>query len=170
MSGTGGRCSRGESFAVVPSQGKCKSLRNVRSKLAMFKENRKLAALVVGYTFVALAVYFPLETYVTWSIAGVRGFAYSGYVANILGMTLMLLGGIATKGAKPFGPALLAAGWSWTAATFWRATSDRFWATSLGMPLYAGRIELWLAPIITALAVTGSVASLVLVFRSQRSA
>jgi len=26
-------------------------------------------------------------------------------------------------------------GWSWTAATFWRATADRFWSVSLGRGL-----------------------------------
>jgi hypothetical protein len=133
----------------------------------MFNDTRRLAALIVGFTFAGLAVYFPLETYVTWSIAGVRGFLYSSYIANIVGMGLMLWGGVATRRGKPFGPGLMATGWSWTAATFWRATSDRFWLTSLGMHLYAGPMELWLAPIVTALAVVGLLASMLLLFRSQ---
>lgn len=136
----------------------------------MFNDTRRLASLVAGFTFAGLTVYFPLETYVTWSIAGVRGFLYSSYIANLVGMGLMLWGAVAAKKGQSVGPALLATGWSWTAATFWRATSDRFWLTSLGIPLYAGPVELWLAPIVTALAVVGLVASLLLVFRSQRAA
>lgn len=133
----------------------------------MLRDTTRLAALVVGFTFAGLAVYFPLETYVTWSIAGVRGFLYSSYIANVVGMGMMLWGSVATRKGQPFGPGLLATGWSWTAATFWRATSDRFWLTSLGMPLYAGPMELWLAPIVTGLAVVGLAASLVLLVSSQ---
>jgi len=80
-------------------------------------------------------------------------------------MGLMLWGAIATRKRAPAGAAVLAIGWSWTAATFWRATSDRFWWVSLGHPLYAGPVELWLAPALTALAVAGLAASMVLVFR-----
>jgi hypothetical protein len=133
-------------------------------------DDGRLRRLVVGFTFAGLAVYFPLETYVTWSIAGIRGFLYSSYVANIVGMVLMLWGAVAARKGRPFGPGVAATGWGWTAATFWRATSDRFWLTSLGMPLYAGAIELWLAPVITGMAIAGLIASLVLLFRSSRNA
>jgi hypothetical protein len=130
---------------------------------------QRLAFWVCACTFAWLAVYVPLESYVTWSIAGVRGFIYSSYVLNVVGMGLMLWGAVATRKRAPAGSALLAIGWSWTAATFWRATSDRFWWVSLGHPLYAGVVELWLAPALTALAVAGLCASMVLVFRQERS-
>jgi hypothetical protein len=129
----------------------------------------RAALLISGVTFAWLAVYFPLETYITWSIAGVRGLLYSSYIANVAGMCLLLWGGIAMRRSRPAGPGLLAAGWAWTAATFWRATSDRFWLSSLGMPLYAGPVELWLAPILTALAVAGLAASLALLLSASRS-
>ena len=129
----------------------------------------RLALWVSACTFAWLAVYVPLETYLTWSIAGVRGFIHSSYILNVVGMSLMFWGAVWTRKRTPAGPALLAIGWSWTAATFWRATSDRFWWVSLGHPLYAGPIELWLAPALTALAVGGLVASMVLVFRQERS-
>ena len=83
-------------------------------------------------TFVWLLVYVPLETYITWSIAGLRGFGYSSYIMNVVGMGLMLWGAVSARRQQPFGPALLATGWSWTAATFWRATSDRYWWVSQG--------------------------------------
>ena len=125
--------------------------------------------LMARVTLVALAVYFPLETYVTWSIAGLSGFLYSSYLANVLGMALMLWAATAARRGRPEGPGLLAAGWSWTAATFWRATSDRYWLSSLGMPLYAGPVELWLAPIVTSIAVAAVVASLVLLVKSPET-
>jgi len=44
-------------------------------------------------------------------------------------MTLLLLGALFGKCGRELAPGMLTAGWSWTAATFWRATSDRFrWA------------------------------------------
>jgi hypothetical protein len=131
---------------------------------------KKLLALWVSWcTFAWLAAYIPLESYVTWSIAGVGGFLHSNYILNMVGMGLMLWGAVATRKGKPTGPAVLAIGWSWTAATFWRATSDRYWWVSQGHQLYAGPIELWLAPALTALAVGGLVASIVLIFRQHRS-
>ncbi len=138
--------------------------------MSTFKDLRPLSKAIVMYTFVWLLVYVPLETYVTWSIAGLRGFGYSSYVMNVVGMGLMLWGAVSARRQQPFGPALLATGWSWTAATFWRATSDRYWWVSQGHSLYAGPMELWVAPVLTALAVAGLVASLRLVVRPQRAA
>jgi hypothetical protein len=86
---------------------------------------------------------------------------------NVLGMGLMLWGAVSARAGRSFAPGLLTAGWSWTAATFWRATSDRFWWVSSGGALYAGRIELWLGPAFTALALAGLAGSLVLVLRPQ---
>jgi hypothetical protein len=137
--------------------------------LSTLNDARRLHKAVVAYTFVWLAVYGPLETYVTWSIAGLRGFGYSAYIMNVVGMGLMLWGAVSARRWQPAGPALLATGWSWTAATFWRATSDRYWLVSQGHSLYAGPVELWLAPVVTALAVAGLIASLVLVLRPRGS-
>jgi hypothetical protein len=133
-------------------------------------DTKQLANWVSACTFTWLSVYVPLETYVTWSIAGVRGFLYSSFILNVVGMGLMLWGAVAVRLRRSTGPAVLAIGWSWTAATFWRATSDRFWWVSLGHELFAGRAELWLAPILTALALGGLAASMLLVFREARNA
>lgn len=128
----------------------------------------RLADGLTKFTFVWLIVYAPLETFVTWSIAGVGGFLYSSYILDVVGMGLMLWGAVRTRRGSPAGSAVLAVGWSWTAATFWRATSDRFWWVSLGHELYAGPMELWLAPALTAVAVAALAASMVLVFRQAR--
>jgi len=130
-------------------------------------DTRKLTGAVTAFTFAWLLVYVPLETYVTLSIAGLRGLVYASYVMNVVGMGLMLWGAVSARRGQPSAPGLLTAGWSWTAATFWRATSDRFWWISRGGTLYAGTIELWLGPIFTALAVMGLAGSLILVLKPQ---
>ena len=126
---------------------------------------KRLRQLISAATFAWLAVYIPLETYVTLDIAGPRGLLYASYVLNVVGMATMLWGAVTTWRRRPAGSAVLAVGWSWTAATFWRATSDRYWWAANGNTLYAGPAELWVAPLLTALAVACLVASLVLVFR-----
>lgn len=129
---------------------------------------QRLATRLSMATLAWLAVYAPAETYVTLSIAGLPGLLYSSYIMNVIGMGLMCWGAITARRHAPEGPAVLATGWSWTAATFWRATSDRFWWASQGHGLWAGNIELWLAPLFTALAVGLLVASMVLVFRQAK--
>ena len=128
----------------------------------------RLAAWLSSLTLAFLVIYVPAETYVTISIAGMPGLLYSGYIMNVVGMALMFWGAAAVRRAEPVGPALLAIGWSWTAATFWRATADRFWWVSLGHELWAGPVEMWLAPLFTALTVAFLIASTVLVFRTAR--
>ena len=88
---------------------------------------------------------------------------------NVLGMGLMSWGALSALKRRTIAPALLSIAWSWTAATMWRATADRFWYVSIGRELYAGRTELWLAPIITALAVLPMVAALALVLKQKHS-
>lgn len=129
---------------------------------------RQLGRWTTLFTFTWLIVYAPLETYVTWSIGGAGGLLHSAYILDVAGMGLMLWGALATSRGAPAGSTILAVGWSWTAAVFWRATADRFWWSSLGHSLYFGPSELWLAPAITAVAVGGFVASLVLAIRHTR--
>jgi hypothetical protein len=124
---------------------------------------------VAVYTLVWLAVYVPAETYVTFSIAGPAGLLHPAYIMDVVGMGLMLWGARAALKRQTVAPAILAVAWSWTAATMWRATVDRFWYVSLGRELYAGRVELWLAPVITVLAVLPMIASLAVVLKQARS-
>ena len=116
-------------------------------------------------TFAWLAVYAPLETYVTRDLAGLRGLVMLGYLMNVVGMGLLFAGALGTWRGRPRGVVWLVIGWAWTAATFWRATSDRYWWASQGRALYAGPDELWLAPIISSLATLMLVASAVMLFR-----
>jgi hypothetical protein len=82
---------------------------------------------------------------------------------NVLGMLLMLSGAISGRRGRSYAPGLLTAGWSWTTATFLRATSDRYQWAALGGRFLSGARELWLAPVLTALAALGLIASLWLV-------
>jgi hypothetical protein len=121
--------------------------------------------LLAVYTLLWLAIYIPGETSVTISIAGVRGLLYGAYIMNALGMMMLLWGAASGLKGRANAAAILAVAWSWTAATMWRATADRFWYASLGRGLYFGNSELWAAPIVTALAVIPMIASMRLAFR-----
>jgi hypothetical protein len=132
-------------------------------------DDRRLMRVLVAYTFLWVLIYAPLETSVTISIAGIGGLIYSAYIMNVVGMALMVLGALFGWRGRAMAPGVLTAGWSWTAATFWRATSDRFSFTAIGGAPYFGRIELWLSPLLTALACLGRLASLRLVVQASRS-
>jgi len=128
---------------------------------------------LVIYTFAWVLIYAPLETFVTVQIAGGRGLLYGAYLMNVVGMVVMVCGALAGKQRRAFAPGLLTAGWSWTAATFWRATSDRFRFAEIHVPnpLLEGRgdAELWAACILTALACLGMAASLRLVLKADEA-
>lgn len=129
---------------------------------------RRLASVMSTWTLLWLVGYVPLETYVTLSIAGIGGLVYSDYILNVVGMGLMLWGGLDVRRRRPAGLAILAIGWAWTAATFWRATTDRFMWAANGGELFAGKAELWIAPILTAITVASVAATMVLIFRQER--
>jgi hypothetical protein len=80
----------------------------------------------------------------------------------------MLWGALAVRRGRPAGAAILAIGWSWTVATFWRATSDRYWWAANNGKLFAGNAELWIAPVLTLITVASLVASMVLILRQER--
>lgn len=123
--------------------------------------------MLVAYTFLWLLIYAPLETFVTFSHAGLRGLLYGSYLANVSGMALMCLGASWGAKRKAVAPGVLTAGWSWTAATFWRATNDRFRWAAISGPFYFGRLEPWYGVILTVLACIGLAMSLRLVFQEH---
>lgn len=74
----------------------------------------------------------------------------------------MLWGVISLRRGRPYAAGVLATGWGWTTAVFWRATNLRFWLASEGETLWYGPMELWLAPIFTMMAAAALAGSLVL--------
>jgi hypothetical protein len=128
----------------------------------------RLRGFLAPVTLIWVGVYAPLETYITWDDGGAGEWLSSSYVMDVIGILLMFWSAWAAWRRKAEGPALLATGWAWTAATFWRATANRFWWAAEGRELYAGPSELWLAVILTAIAVAMTGASIVLVLKSTR--
>lgn len=112
--------------------------------------------MLIGFTITWLVVYVPLETYVSAIGAGVFTF---GYLIDVVGMVLMAAGVLAARRTPPdYG--ILAAGWAWTSANFWRGTMERYWAVEQGRSLQFGSGELIAGPILTAMAMAALGASL----------
>jgi hypothetical protein len=123
---------------------------------------------LLWFTWIWAVVFLPIETYVTWSMPHTQ--VLSGYVVNVLGVGMMLWGVISLRRGRPYAAGLLATGWGWTTAVFWRATNLRYWLAAEGKPLFYGQMELWLAPLFTMMAGAALLGSLVLlVSRHGRS-
>lgn len=128
-----------------------------------------LRRILAIYTGAWLALYAPGETFYTISLLGLRGVLHPAFAMSVIGMALLCAGAVTVWRERPYGPGLLAAAWSWMAATMWRAAADRFWYVSLGRELPGGDVELWLGPVVTALAVAPMVGSLLLLLRQHSS-
>jgi hypothetical protein len=92
----------------------------------------------------------------------------SGYAVNVLGVGVMLWGVISLRRGRPHAEGVLATGWAWTTAVFWRGANLRYWLAAEGEPLYYGRQELWLAPVFTMMAAAALASSLVLLVSRRR--
>ena len=122
-----------------------------------------LGRILVWFTWIWVVVYLPIETYLTWSFAGpVR---LSGYIVDVLGTGIMLWGVISLRRSRPYAVGVLASGWAWTTAVFWRGTNARYWLVSQGEPLAYGSVELWLGPAFTVMAGLALLGSLVALVR-----
>jgi hypothetical protein len=122
-------------------------------------------SIVVWFTWIWAVVFVPIETYLSWSSAPPR---FSGYVVNVFGVGIMLWGVVSLRRRRPYAEGLLAAGWGWTTAVFWRGTNLRYWLAAQGKPLSFGRLELWLGPLFTIIAGAALVGSLVLLLSKDR--
>jgi hypothetical protein len=125
-----------------------------------------LERILVWFTWIWAVVFVPIETYITWSIA--HTLLLSGYAVNVLGVGIMLWGVISLRRGRPYAEGVLATGWAWTTAVFWRGANLRYWLAAEGEPLYYGRLELWLAPVFTLMAAAALVSSLVLLVSRRR--
>jgi hypothetical protein len=112
-------------------------------------------------------VFLPIETALSF---GHASFPLSGYAVNVLGVGITLGGAVSSRRGRHYADGLLAAGWGWTTAVFWRATNLRYDFAAAGGPLYFGSIELWLAPVFTAVAAALFVATLVLLCARKEDA
>jgi hypothetical protein len=104
---------------------------------------RSLAKFTVAF----VAIYGPLETWASWA----DGLTDPFYLVDFIGMVLLLWGGVVSLRASA-GPGVMAAGWAWTGANFWRATFGRVNALRAGEQLDHGLIEMCVVACGTALA------------------
>jgi hypothetical protein len=132
-----------------------------------------LRSFVISFTWLWAAVFVPIETYLSFSGEPypLPGYGVlSGYVVNVLGVGLTLWGAVSLRRGRSYAEGVLAAGWGWTTAVFWRATNLRYWYAAEYGELEFGSKELWLAPLLTALVATVFLGSLILLVRRQRAA
>ena len=122
-------------------------------------------SILVWFTWIWAVVFVPIETYLSWWNAPPR---FSGYVVNVFGVAIMLWSIVSLRRRRPYAEGLLATGWGWTTAVFWRGTNLRYWLAGQGKPLSFGRLELWLGPLFTIIAGAALVGSLVLLLKKDR--
>ena len=124
-----------------------------------------LRSIVVLFTWIWAVIFVPIETYLSWGSAFP---AFSSYAVNVFGVCIMLWGTLSLRKGRPYAEGLLATGWGWTTAVFWRGTNLRYWFAAQGAQLSFGRVELWLGPLFTIVAGAALACSLFLLLNSTR--
>ena len=130
----------------------------------MTAPRRTLKSTVVRFTWCWVIVFIPIETYLSFRREAIP---VSGYAVNVLGVGIMVWALVCLRRGRPYAAGLLATGWAWTTAVFWRATNLRYAIAGDGEPLDFGNLELWLAPACTVLAGAALAGSLVLLIRGS---
>ena len=124
---------------------------------------RKIETGLAWFTLGAVAVYFPVETWASWT----DGLYHPFYLVDVIAMGLLLWGAIRSLRARPErSPAVLAAAYAWTVANGWRATFSRAFELLLGGTLDHGPGEMYAVSIATATALVCLILSLYLVVRT----
>ena len=124
-----------------------------------------LRSIIVWFTWIWAVVFVPIETYLSWSSTPA---SLSGYAVNVFGVGIAVWGAVSLHKGRPYAEGMLATGWGWTTATFWRGANLRYWLASQGEPLSFGRVELWLAPAFTIMAGAALAGSMILLLNRHR--
>lgn len=124
---------------------------------------RKAETGLARFTLGGLAVYVPVETWVSlpelWD---------PFYLIDLIAMLLLFWGAVHSLRARPSpAPEVLCAAYAWTAANGWRATFGRVWELLEGGELEYGIGELCFAGCGTAVALGCLALSLFLVVRAR---
>jgi hypothetical protein len=125
-----------------------------------------LRSILTWFTWLWAIVFVPIETYLSFLRTP---FPLSGYAVNVLGLGITVWGTFSLRRDRPYAEGVLAAGWAWTTAVFWRGTNLRYWYAAEVGDLSFGPIELWLGPIFTAMAAAALLGSLVLLVGDRPS-
>jgi hypothetical protein len=118
------------------------------------------AAPLVTFTIVILAIYAPIET--LYSLPRLWD---PFYLVDFIGMVLLGWGVVLCRRQRSAGLAVLAAGYGWTGANFWRALFGRVEAVANGEVLRLGWAEMCFVACGTIAAVAGLLWSLMLTTR-----
>jgi hypothetical protein len=109
-----------------------------------------------------LVVSVSIETAYSWR----HGLADPFYLVKV-GWALLAAGVLKRRDSNAsLGLALLAGGWGWLAANFWRAVADRLVRIADGQALRLGSVELWFAGACLLVCLSGLAWSLILSARS----
>jgi|SRR5947207_7945813 len=133
-----------------------------------------LRSIIVWFSWIWAVVFVPTETYLSFVQIGTYLtlstvlMPLTGYAVNVFGVGIMLWGVVSLRKGRPYAEGLLATGWGWTTATFWRGTNLRYWLAAQGGPLSFGRVELWVGPAFTMMAGAALAGSLVLLLNRHR--
>ena len=104
-------------------------------------DHRRVETVLARATLVALLVYFPVETWVSWFDD--YGLLNPFYIIDLIAMVLLLYGAFRSLKARPRpAPGALCAAYAWTAANGWRATWGRVFELRDGGRLDYGELEL----------------------------
>jgi hypothetical protein len=104
--------------------------------------DRRIETALARATLVALALYFPVETWASWGAD--YWLLNPFYIIDLVAMLLLLYGALRSLRARPRpAPGVLCAAYAWTAANGWRATWGRAFELRDGGQLDHGLAELW---------------------------
>jgi hypothetical protein len=110
---------------------------------------RRIESAIAWMTICLLAVYVPLETYVSWPYGLLNPF----YLVDLICMILLAWGAAHSLRARPrCAPGILCAAYAWAASNGWRATFGRVEELRAGGELDYGAAEAWTVSAATALA------------------
>ena len=125
---------------------------------------RKIETILARVTLGFVAIYFPVETFVSWPYGLLNPF----YIVDLIAMVLLVWGAVRSLRARPqTSPALLAAAYGWAAANAWRSATLRIYEVRGGARLDYGNTEYWVVIIATALMLACFAIALWLVLKTR---
>ena len=127
---------------------------------------RQTETALARFTLAILLLYFLLKM---WSPLS-YGLSNPFYLADIVGMALLLWGALRSLGARPNqAPGVLSTGIAWSTSTAWRDTAWRVESLRQGATIDGGAGTIWLFAAVTIIALVCLAIALLLIVESRRS-